>query len=187
MLVHHPIHGWEIPSDLAWLAPGIALAVDYQKSVLHREVAYCYVTVRHGEVTSSTDDVWHVDGFSMREPHLPEHDYLWCDHSPTECYTAGVRVPDDFDPMHHNLHWLFQDVIPEGAPVHTLPTRTLVVMDPYHIHRRPKMPMGAHRTLVRISMLPIPILTPDCAVNPAYPPTVLDREDIRLKLARYPI
>ncbi len=188
MLVHRPDIGWAVPAVMAWLQLPITLAVNNQVMNFGEDSVdkrFVYVTIRHGEVTSETDDVWHADGFSMRVPHVPEQNYIWCDHTSTEFYTGAVKVPQDFDPMVHNIHQLFQDLIPTTAEPYSTPAKTLVAFDTYHIHRRPKVPAGSHRTMVRISFVPIQIETDDCMQNPAFPVEVFNRSDIRTRLTRY--
>lgn len=188
MLVHRPDLGWSLPKNLLWLYPALRRAINYQEEnfgdISNR---FVYVTVRHGEVTSQNDDVWHADGFSLRTPHVPEQNYIWCNHSPTEFYNGPITVPDDFDGMKHNIHMLFQDLIPKNPEIYVAPENTLLVFDTYHIHRRPVVPVGTHRTMVRISFVPIQIETDDCQQNPAFPVEVFNRSDIRTRLERYPV
>jgi len=75
------------------------------------EHSFCYLTVRSGKVTSRTDDVWHVDGYSEKITHLPEQNYIWCDKFPTEYVEKAFKIPDDFNPKIHNIHLFLQEEI----------------------------------------------------------------------------
>ena len=57
--------------------------------------------MRSGLVTSITDDEWHVDGFSMRVPQVPEQNYIWSDVYPTEQLWQRFKIPQTFDPKRH--------------------------------------------------------------------------------------
>lgn len=173
-----------IPDELQWLAPTIQALVDHQR---YEQLSnpYIYVTVRHGVVTSVTDDEWHVDGFSMRFPHVPEQNYI-CSHSnPTEFLLNRWQIPETFDPHKHNLHWFFQDraehegVLLRGDPY------VVYVVDPYCVHRRPSIEVGTVRTMWRVSFVPIEIEDDMCTPNPLMPEKIYGRTDIRKRLERW--
>lgn len=187
MLVYRPLHGWALPADMEWLRPLLNAATAYQlENIGPYSDRFIYVTIRHGEVTSVSDDVWHVDGFSLRFPHVPEQNYIWASNNPMEVCSLPIDIPKDFDGMKHNIHQLFQDVIPADYVPLVMPEKTLVAVDTYHIHRRPPAIAGMMRTMVRISFVPIQIETDDCQQNPAFPVETFNRSDIRERLTRYP-
>jgi len=172
-----------IPSELEWIYPSLNRAL-YGQSQLHVGAVYIYVTVRSGLVRSVDDDVWHVDGFSMRTPHRPEQNYIWSDMYGTEFLPQNFDIPADFDPMRHNLHTFIQDRA-SVAPV-TLTTGRLYQIDPYHVHRRPTVPEGTQRTFLRISFVPVEIEDDTCMPNPLAPRRApYNRNDIRKTLIRY--
>ena len=186
MMVMSPVHGFSIPSELEWLKSTILGCISYQRQrfPLH---PFIYITVRSGEVRSETDDLLHVDGFSMRVSHLPEQNYIWSAGGyPTEVLTRRVGIPGDFDPLRHNLHWLLQDKARE-EDIKPLRSGHLYVIDPYIAHRRPKVPPGVKRTFFRISFVPIEIQDDTCTRNPAFPAVHYGKIDFRHQLERYPI
>lgn len=186
MMIHHPVWGWCIPADLNWIRPMIDQAKMYQQRNFGCfKSRFIYVTVRHGIVTSQTEDVWHVDGYSIRVPHVPEQNYIWFDSNPMETCDLPITVPPDFDGLRHNLHWFLQDKIPLDYKPVVVPEKTTVVFDPYHIHRRPPETTGQQRTMVRISFVPIQIESDDCQQNPGFPVQTFNRSDVRDKLTRY--
>jgi hypothetical protein len=172
-----------IPNELDWLRSEIELLCDLQDDLGFNN-QYVYVTVRHGIVTSSRDAEWHVDGFSMRCPHLPEQDYV-CSHSaPTEFLLNNWEIPADFDPFKHNIHRYFQDREDQGERFVGAPHR-VYLMDPYCVHHRPLVAAGTMRTFWRVSFVPIEIEDDTCTQNPLLPRKVHGRSDIRNVLVRY--
>lgn len=184
MMVKRPEESWKIPTELDWLKETIFSCEKLQEKA-GIPVNYVYVTVRHGIVKSVTDDAWHVDGFSMRTSHVPEQNYIWANNHPTEVLEQEVHLPPDFDPMKHNIHEFFQDVA-DAKNIRTLLAGVVAGIDPYVIHKRPRVPEGTHRTFFRISFVPIEIEDDTCTINPLIPrPTPYGRDDIRKRLARY--
>ncbi len=137
MMVRNPeSNGFKIPEALNWLSDTILEldSIQKQNNLLN---PFVYVTVRHGLVESKTDDVWHVDGFSMRIKHLLEQNYIWSDRDATEYADQAFPLPETFDPMKHHLHWYFEDHV-EKKNIKQLQEKTIYAIDPYLVHRRPK-------------------------------------------------
>lgn len=179
-----------IPQDMLWCEPMIDSALRYQHDVVGIEHPFAYLTIRHGEVSSQTDDEWHVDGFSMKVPHIPEQNYVWVNTEPTECAAIGLNIPQDFDPLRHSVQFLAQDSIAQNSQVilETLEPEVIYAMDPYVIHRRPETTAGETRTFVRLSLTPIAIDDRNNATNPLFGEISSDRDgiaDFRDMLARY--
>lgn len=184
MMIRSPESGgFLIPAELEWLRETILGLARLQEAVF-RAHPYVYVTVRNGEVQSATDDEWHVDGFSMRVPHYPEQNYIWSDCYPTEYLEQKFSIPEDFDPMRHNLHNYFQDHA-DPEKIRTLLPKHLAIIDPYIVHRRPVVPVGTQRCFFRISFVPIEIEDDTCSPNPLMPHRFYGRTDIRKTLTRY--
>jgi hypothetical protein len=185
MLIKHPETGFRIPDELLWLDETIHWLTGIQRQQ-QVENNFIYVTVRHGVVSSVDDDVWHVDGFSMRVPHVPEQNYIWTDSNPTEILNQEISLPDDFDPMKQNVHQYFQDVAREENTF-TLRAGRIYGIDPYVIHRRPKLPAGTRRTFFRISFVPVEIEDDTNTPNPLLETRSYGRigTEIRKSLSRY--
>jgi len=167
MLVEAPYSkGLQLPTELLWTLEIIETAKQFQKEIIRIAHPFIYVTVRHGVVTSVTDDEWHVDGFSMKYSHLPEANYLFTlGEHPTQFTRQSFVLPDDFDPLKHNIHTFFQGRV-EKDNVRQLDAGTLYLVDPYVVHRRPPLTQGIHRTFVRISFTPIEIPDVNNTENP---------------------
>lgn len=176
-----------LPTKLYWLRPLLVEANLNQIANYKVHHPYCYITVRHGEVTSVTDDEWHVDGFSMNVTHLPEQNYIWVDKIPTEYLAKKFFIPTTFNPREHNLQWFFQDRIRSESIIKTIEEKSLYCFDPYIVHRRPKVSEGTIRTFVRISFIPIEIQDVNNSFNPMIP-TNYTRDgvkDLRNNLKRF--
>jgi hypothetical protein len=172
MLIKEAYSDFKIPEELKWVEPIIKEAYKYQKEVVKIEHSFCYVTIRHGLVTSVTDDEWHVDGFSTLISHIPEQNYGWANCYPTEYIVQKVKFPKDFNPLIHNAHPFIQNVIEKETKVdqiQTIPSCMLFCFDPYVIHKRPQVPKNIIRTFVRVSFDPIEIKDINNTPNPLIP------------------
>ncbi len=185
MLVKKPNTDFRITPKLEWTIPLFFAALKSQEEIEIRQ-PFVYITVRSGEVTSITDDEWHVDGFSTRVSHIPEQNYSWVDHTGSEYIEEAIEIPEDFNPRKHNIHWFFQDWIKvNNVTVKRVTPKHLTGMDPYIVHRRPQI-VGS-RTFVRISFTPIEIEDVNNTPNPLLK-TSYTRDgvkDFRNSLTRY--
>jgi hypothetical protein len=184
MMVRSPeSNGFQIPPELEWIK-GTILELDAIQRDNGLQNQFVYVTIRHGEVTTKTDDIWHVDGFSMRVPHFPEQNYLWTDHTPTEYAEQEFDLPESFDPIKHHLHWYFDErVRPEN--IRQCKEEMIYLFDPYFVHRRPNSASGTTRTFWRISFIPIEIEDGRCQQNPLMLSKLYSGDDIRTRLSRW--
>jgi len=166
MLIRRPYDGLRIPHELQWVLPLLGAAESRQAEIARHP--FLYLTVRSGVVASTGDDEWHVDGFSMQYDHLPEQNYTWTDSVGTEYYDGSCEIPDDFDPLRHNLHRYIQTQINPAMICRTTPFHAYV-MDPYVIHRRPPETAGERRCFARLSYTPIEIADRNNTPNPLLP------------------
>ncbi len=180
-------NGYQIPPSLEWLGDTIRSAEEYQNREIRIRHPYCYVTVRHGEVATTGDDLWHVDGFSTKFNHLPEANYVCVvGGQPTEWLDQSFSFPDDFDPLVHNVHLFFQKRI-DSSNIRQMEEGMVYFLDPYVVHRRPPNATG-WRTFIRISFTPIEIGDVNNTPNPLIPTShyTLDGvKDFRDKLLDY--
>lgn len=189
MIIRKPFGEFQIPEKYKWVFPLIKLADESQKSMdIHQP--YCYLTIRHGEITSELDDIWHVDGFSKTITHLPEQNYAWSNKYPTEFIVKPIVVPTDFDSQKHNLHLFIQDTINNmntESKISTFGDKQVMCFDPYVIHRRPFVEKEAQRTFVRVSFTPIVIADDSNTQNPLISSPKFNRKglDFRNSLIKY--
>lgn len=168
-LIKEPFGEFEIPKELKWLLPIVDASNKHQEEEIGIKQPFCYITVRHGIVSSTTDDEWHVDGFSLNITHLPEQNYNFVTHSPTEYIEGALEMPDDFDGLKHNIQMYFQDNMTNKLKVKKVKPYGLYCLDPYIIHRRPPVVEDKIRTFVRISYTPIEIIDCNNTDNPMLP------------------
>ncbi len=183
-----PGHELAIPSNMEWCADFVDVSQRHQSNAIGVNHLYAYLTIRSGTVESVTDDVLHVDGFSMKVPHAPEQNYIWSNVHPTVVEAFALEVPDDFDPLTHNLQYLIQDMRPDSVRLQELEAGHVYVLDPYVFHRRPTLSLETVRTFIRLSFTAIPIDDVHNYVNPAFGQITSDYDgvvDFRDKLARY--
>jgi len=167
MLVESPYsEGLKLPPELFWVSEIIEKAKQFQKEKIKISHPFVYVTIRHGNVVSQTDDEWHVDGFSMRYNHLPEANYiLVMGKQPTQFIRQSFNFPRNFNPLKHNIHSFFQKRVDESK-VFQLDSGILYFIDPYVVHRRPPSTHDSKRTFVRVSFTPIEIVDINNTANP---------------------
>lgn len=184
MCIKHPQFGFKFPSEYYWMYPLFINTCWIQTNYIKRNHPYIYLTIRHGIVNTTTDDVWHVDGFSMRYKHYPEQNYIWSDCYPTEFLIQEFDIENQFDPLKHNIYWYIQDRAKEFNIISANP-KELSLIDPYVIHRRPKESFNIQRTFIRISFVPIEIEDDKNTQNPHFPQKIYNNRDIRLSLKRF--
>jgi len=184
MMVKKPYGKLLIPEELDWLTGAILHCNYNQKQFNLFENSFIYITVRNGIVKSINDDEWHVDGFSMRVPHLPEQNYIWSDIYPTEYAAQSFNIPASFDPLKHNLHWLLQEQVQQKS-IQLFDKNQLTLIDPYIVHRRPIVPVGTKRNFFRVSYIPIEIEDDTCMQNLLMEKKVYNKEDIRKSLIKW--
>lgn len=155
---------FKIPSEIDWVKAMIKKTLKHQLESLNVRHSFCYVTIRHGLVNSEKDDLWHVDGFSTKITQIPEQNYIWCDHTPTEYVDLNVNFPSDFDPLKHNINFYLRNHITNN--ILQCEEETIYCLDPYILHKRPENTNNKKRTFIRISFVPIEINDVNNTQNP---------------------
>lgn len=149
MLVRPKYGNFIIPDELKFLEEIIYSLSEYDVKRTGIEHSWCYVTIRHGEVKSKTDDEWHFDGSSFRTDIIPERNYIWVNHSPTEYKEGNLDIPNDFDPIKHDL-FSFASCQLEKNPIKTAKEKTWWLLSPFCLHKRPFIDNSKSRTFYRI-------------------------------------
>jgi hypothetical protein len=158
-----------LPKMLAALQPMLELATATQKRHFDTH-PFWYVTVRSGW-SDERAERWHTDGFSMRIAHKPEQNYIWTSEYPTEVCQKAIHFPWNLDGKRYNIHLFIAEKIDATDVVVTMKKRTVYVIDPYVIHRKPKIKemeaaRADGRVFVRISNVPIEIEDDNYTTNP---------------------
>mgnify|MGYP001071343376 CR=1 FL=1 len=163
--------------DTIWAKPMFDKVLNYQRNIVCVEHSFCYLTIRHGKVTSKTDDEWHVDGFSTKITHIPEQNYIWSNTYPTEYVKQSVVFPFDFNPVKHNINHFLQNFVKEEN-IKSCQNNVIYCLDPYVLHRRPIITEDIVRTFVRISFVPIEINDINNTPNP-FIPRCYDKDGVK--------
>lgn len=166
-----------IPEELRWLTGAINWAHLVDKELTGIKDSFCYVTVRRGKLFP-TDDEWHFDGSSFRTDLIPERNYIWVDHSPTEYKTGELAFPDDFDPVKHHL-FKYADSHLRDAEVKFTKPETWYMLSPFCLHRRPYIKDGTHRTFIRICFTDIEGRDINNTPNPLLETDAYGRDPVR--------
>ncbi len=180
MLVKPRYGDWRIPRQVGWLSGCIKdlSLIDYELTGIPSHHSWVYVTVRHGPVVSETDDQWHFDGASFRVELIPERNYIWTNHTPTQFKTGSVQWPSDFDPTKHNLFTYAARAL-ANEPIQTTVARQWVMLNPFCLHRRsPSVPSGS-RTFVRIAFTEVEGRDINNTPNPLLSTPAYGRDPVR--------
>jgi hypothetical protein len=178
MLVRPKYGQWSIPPELEFLRETIKQLSEYDQARTGIKDSWCYVTVRHGPVVSETDDEWHFDGASFRTDIIPERNYIWTNHSPTEYKTGGLKIPEDFNPIIHNLFSFAEHQLAQ-EPVKAVREKTWYLLSPFCLHRRPKIQDPSRsRTFIRICFTDIEGRDKNNTDNPLLPTPFFGRDPV---------
>jgi hypothetical protein len=186
LLIKEPGSNFILPKKLRFLQNEIKNSAAYQR--LHFpefENRFLYLTVRSGPVMSSHDDELHVDGFQgISVPrHIPEQNYLWTSSAPP-LFSMQPYFVEGLDSGKHNIHMHFQKVTNQSMLMAGV-AKGAYIIDPYHVHARPKVPDGTPRSMYRLCFSPVEICDDTNTVNIFLPRGPYDREDIRDRLVAY--
>lgn len=178
MLVRPKYGSFVIPSELKYLEEIILSLAKIDASYTGIQDSFCYVTVRHGLPFSKTDDEWHFDGASFRVELIPERNYIWFNHTPTEYKIGNLNFPDDFDPCEHNL-FQFAEKQLENATIKQTECKKWYLLNPFCLHRRsPKTP-NESRTFVRIAFTDVEGRDVNNTQNPLLPTNAFGRDPVK--------
>lgn len=177
MLVRPKYGSFRFPGELRWLSETIKEVSwwDYQSTGI--EESWCYVTVRHGPITTEKDDEWHFDGASFRTGLIPERNYIWVSSDGPQYKLGGVSFPSDFDPCRHHLFRYAERVL-RDEPVSVCKAETWYRMSPFCFHRR-NPEAKSPRTFLRISFPDIEGRDVNNTENPLLPTPAWGRDPVR--------
>jgi hypothetical protein len=187
MLVQPKYGEFRIPKELQFLNDLIHTLSFYDIVRTGIRDSWCYVTVRHGKVVSETDDAFHFDGSSFRTDIIPERNYIWANHSPTEYKMGALKFPKNFDPIKHNL-FTFAEHQLKNTPIKKCSAGSWYLLSPFCLHRRPNIPKGTYRTFYRICFTDIEGRDINNTANPLLPTPFYGRDPVktfRNKLINY--
>jgi hypothetical protein len=188
MLVRPKYGDFIIPAELSFLSQTIKTLADYDVERTGIKDSWCYVTIRHGEVKTKTDDQWHFDGSSFRTDIIPERNYVWVSNHPSEYKVGKLKFPKDFNPVEHNLFTFAEHQLKSKAVKQTQ-DKTWYLISPFCFHRRPNdIPENTIRTFLRICFTDIEGRDVNNTENPLLPTPFFGRNPVqsfRNKLKNY--
>jgi hypothetical protein len=186
LLIKMPGTEFIIPEKIGFMAPVISKIAQYQSAFFPSyNERFFYLTVRSGVVKSQKDDEFHVDGFQGTATtsvprHIPEQNYIWADSNPT-LFSIQPYFLDHIDPARYNVHTHFEAVTRKDH-VYSALEKGLYIMDPYHVHARPKVEGGTVRSFFRLCASLVEIRDDTCMSNPHIPRGPYGRSDVRDRL-----
>lgn len=187
MLVRPKYGSFIIPRELLFLERIIKELSNVDYSITGIKDSWCYVTIRHGIPNTVTDDEWHFDGSSFRTDIIPERNYIWVDHSPTEYKVGKLEIPFNFDPVVHNL-FTFAAYQLRNKCVYFAEVKKWHMLSPFVLHRRPSNLAEKCRTFYRICFTDIEGRDINNTPNPLLPTPFFGRDPVktfRNKLKNY--
>lgn len=178
MLVRPKYGQWVIPPELEHLRKTLYALSLYDLMTTGITNSWCYVTVRHGPPTCTTDDEWHLDGASLRVELISERNYVWYNHTPMQWIEGTVDFPEDFDPVKQHLFSHMAAQL-QDAPIQEAPANQWYRLSPMCLHRRnPKVP-NHRRTFYRVSFIDIEVRDEAATQNPLLPTEAYGRNPVQ--------
>jgi hypothetical protein len=138
----------QLPDNLIWVLKFVKECLAYE-SIIRSPRKLGYLTIRSGPVITRTDDQWHTDGFSTRVICLPQLSYFWSNKYPTQYVEYPFELPEDFDPLKHNLFKYIEKTLSTNQEVKKVSSHSINLFDPYVIHRRQPNISNEIRAFVR--------------------------------------
>lgn len=189
MLVRPKYGDFKIPPELEWLRESILSLAKLDEEITGIKNSWCYVTVRHGEWKFATDDEWHFDGASFRVEIIPERNYIWFNHTPTQVKvgtlapfnqieTQGRYDREVFDPNKHNLFVYVNNNIKNVKLLEAEP-KAWNLISPFCFHRRNPNLENNNRTFIRISFIDIEVRDVNCTQNSLLPTEAYGRNPVK--------
>jgi len=177
MLVRPKYGKFIIPESINYLGPLIKSLANYDLKRTGIKDSWCYVTIRHGQIKSITDDQFHFDGASFRTDIIPERNYIWVNRFPTEYKVGKLKIPDDFNPIRHNL-FTFAEFQLKNNPILRCEPLKWYLLSPFCLHRRPILDKNIIRTFYRICFSDIEGRDVNNTPNPLLPTPFYGRNPV---------
>lgn len=161
-----------LPPELAFLQPLIEECAAYQKAYFPdfkgRHADLILRTGLKGSVNQKVGE-FHandIEDIYFSKP-LPHQSYFWTSSHPV-LYSAQAYPPIPQGATADDLTDYFNAQTDKNA-AHSMNPRNLHVIDNYHVHAKPPVPEGTHRTMIRICFAPYADPVPGATPNPWLP------------------
>lgn len=183
-----------IPMEADFAKDFIKFCVMYELSFNSAafEDLYAILTVHSKNIVVSERNTMRTPGFhtdGLQGSKFPtkgtmQHSYLWTDKYSTDFCPQRFCI-QHLDDSKHMIHSSFDQQARE-CNVITPIDKTVVLFDPYMVHRSPVIPMDCSRILLRMSFMHIQLDDERDTKNPNLPVVTTRRPDVRDRLTVYP-
>lgn len=190
MPIRFPHTAYKIPKELGALVPLIQRVAEYEhfiNPIVGR--AFAHITFDKSSVNPGEHHRFpgfHGDGFqgSKLTPKITsEHSYILTTNPPTE-FCLQPFFLNHLDEAKHNMFLEFDKQARKENIYQSLPNH-LYLIDPYMVHRTPKITETVERLFIRITFTFSELEHPKNTINPMFPPyKYQDRIDIRQALSK---
>lgn len=179
---------YHLPQEMGQLKDLLEFVANYEQGINPRYgETFCHITVDRSAVEQDSFHRfpgWHTDGYQgakLTPKLLPEHSYIFVSEPGTEACLQPFFL-QHLDDSKHNA-FLEMDRQARADNVYRLLPNHLYLIDPYIVHRTPRMEKAVERLFIRITFVFAELDHPKNTVNPMLAPyQYLDRIDIRQNL-----
>lgn len=190
MPLKFPGTNYRIPRELGGVTPLITRVAEYEAFINPRHADFfCHITYDYSDVEEGFYHRYpgfHGDGIQGTKltPKVEiEHSYILVTSPPTE-FCLQPFFLKHLDEAKHNFFLEFDRQAQEGNVYKSLPEH-LYLIDPYMVHRTPKITQRVARTFVRITYAATELQHPNNTNNPMFQGQEYERRiDIRKRLVR---
>lgn len=187
----HDVH---IPDEVSFLTDFIKFCVMYELSFNSKNFVdlYAILTVHSKDVVVAERNTMRTPGFhtdGLQGSKFPiknklQHSYLWTNNNSTQF----CPQPFFIDHLDDSKHMVFEEFDRQAklCNIVTPVDKTVVLFDPYMVHRSPPISTDCTRMLMRISFMYEQLKDQRDTVNPNLPVDVPMRYDVRDHLTKYP-
>lgn len=191
MPLKFPKTNYRIPKELASLVPFIKRVAEYEAFINEKhDECFCHITFDRSVVEPGLYHRYpgfHGDGIQGTKltPKVNiEHSYILTTTPPTE-FCLQPFFLKHLDEAKHNYFYEFDKQAKETNIYGSLPNH-LYLIDPYMVHRTPKIETKADRIFVRITYAFTELQHPKNTINPLFDGQQYDkRVDIRENLCKF--
>lgn len=190
MPIKFPNTAYKVPIELRHLMPLIRRVADYESFINKDHAAtFAHITFDKSKVNPGEHHRFpgfHGDGYqgSKLTPKITvEHSYILTTNPPTE-FCLQPFFLNHLDEAKHNMFLEFDKQARKENIYQSLPNH-LYLIDPYMVHRTPKITEAVERLFLRITFTFSELEHPKNTMNPMFPPyQYKDRIDIRQALSK---
>ncbi len=168
-----PGNEYRIPQELKRIVPLIQRVAEYEKFInLDHDSWFCHITYDLSRVSAGEHHRFPgfhgggIQGTKLTPKEVVEHSYILTTNPPTE-FCLQPFFLKHLDEAKHNFFLEF-DRQAKDANIYGALANHLYLIDPYMVHRTPKIAHDIQRLFVRITYAPIELQHPKNTNNPLF-------------------